>query len=185
MDISINFGGFYNSHHEYIAEQAVAYEIGAVDPDTGEIDHDKLYEFNDWSTVFLDYAQQWLDMLNSELDTDFKFISLDSPREYNFRTDVIYARASTADCLKVFKAVKEVDIKSDVYRIIRDRTTSSDGYAAFYKYGDIFEKENLHFLIEFMLDALLDSFNESYPFIKEDFYCSQPLEIPDFEEAQR
>jgi len=181
MNITINFGGFYESHHGYIIDNAVAYEIGAIDPDTGEIDHDKLYDFNDWDSVAIDYAQQWLEMLNSELDTEFRFISLYRPRQYNFSTDTITAHVEPNDLLKVFKAIKENDLKSDVFRIIRDRTTSCDGYAAFYRYGDIFEKENHHFLIEFMIDALLDAFNESYPFIKEDYYPSVTIDLPETE----
>lgn len=177
MNIRINFGGFYNSHHEFIVEKAIGYAIGADDPETGEINGDKLWDFNQWGEAYTDYAQQWLDMLNSEIGTNFRFIELNSPNQYNFRTDEIYAHATTADCLAVFKAIKNEDIKSDVFRIIRDRTTSYDGYRAFYRYGDIFERDQWHFLIEFMLDALIERLNEDYPFMVEDYYPAFNIEL--------
>ena len=170
MYSTVNFGGFYNSFHDYICERAVAYEIGAVDDD-GEINGDKLFDYNDWERVHNNYASEWLDALNSELDTNLKFVSLDSPKFYNYSTDTIHVSYTHGDALKLFKYIKDNDLKGEVYRIIKDRTTSCDGYHAFYKYADIFAKDGNGFLIEFMLDAIIDSLNADYPFVLDDFYC--------------
>ena len=80
MNTTINFGGFYHTHHEYIIEQAVGYMLGIDDPETGEIDSEALYDFNDWPSVMNDYAKQWLDMLNADLGTSLSFMELNSPQ---------------------------------------------------------------------------------------------------------
>ena len=51
MNTTINFGGFYHTHHEYIIEQAVGYMLGIDDPETGEMDSEALCNFNDWPSV--------------------------------------------------------------------------------------------------------------------------------------
>lgn len=171
MYININFGGFYESHHSYIVENAAAYDLDLVD-ENGDINdpNEDLCNKVDWSEYHLAYAKKWLDMFNSMFDTELQFHHLKSPQYYNYSTDEIVAYVTKKDCLQLFKAIREGDIKYIVFRIIKDRTTSYDGYHAFYKYGDIFEKENLNFLIEFMIDALIERENEDYPMIVEDFY---------------
>lgn len=171
IDTTINFGGFYNSYHESIVERAVALMIGADDPDTGEIDHDKLYDFNDWEKYNVQYCAAFINKLNYELSTDLIFRSMSSPKEYNFRTDTINVDISKTDVLKLFTYIKDNSLKNEVFAGIKNATTSRDGYSAFYSYCELFTSENRHFLIEIMIDVILADLGKDYPFIEEDFYC--------------
>ena len=75
-------------------------------PKTGEIDSEALYDFHDWPSVMNDYAKQWLDMLNADLGTSLSFMELNSPREYNFKTDVIFADIPDDDILLIKRVHK-------------------------------------------------------------------------------
>jgi len=172
MQTTINFGGFYESLHDDIVERAKAYEIGAVD-DNGEIDGDKLWEVDkaEWDSIKEEYSGEWLDMLNQELETDIKFVSLNSPRFYNYSTDVIVGDISQKDALKIFGYVRDNDLKCEVLQAVRDASTSGSGYSALYDYEDYFMREYRALLLQVVLDVIIAACDERYPFIVEDFGC--------------
>jgi len=180
MKIALNFGGFYQSWHDEIVEQAVAYACGLVDEDTGEVRSDELFaSINSWEPYFQQYAEAWVDQFNDEVGTSLEFARIDSPREYNFRTDAIMVDASNRDILRIFAYVRENLLKSDALEIARSITTSRDGFIAFYKYYQLFQRENRDLLAECLCDAIIAAQNNSYPWIVEDFeaeYCPQ-LEV--------
>ena len=60
-----------------------------------------------------------------------------------------------------------------VFSIIKEKTTSYDGYISFYYYEDFFKKENLSFLIECLFDVILK--NED--FYLDEFYINHIPEI--------
>jgi hypothetical protein len=171
IQTQINFGGFYNSYHDDLCQQAVGYSLGADDPETGEIIYNTDMEnFNEWQSVFVEYSKEYINKLNDELNISLKFDSLDSPKFYNFSTDVILASISIKDILKLFTYIKENDLKEKVYDLIKQKTTSVSGYSAFYSYCDFFKSENRYFLIECLIDVILETLNEDYPFSVEEFY---------------
>lgn len=172
MNIFIDFGGFYNTWHDDICERAVAYQIGAVD-DYGEIDRDNdaFYEFIGWDEVHAQYSDQWLKMLNSELDTKMRFIGVSSPRYYNYSTDKIAATISKRDQRKIMEFISDNDLRPDLMRVIRDQTTARDGYCPFYGYKEIFRRENRDLLIQMALQVIINEYlSADYPFVLEDFY---------------
>lgn len=167
MNTTINFGGFYHSHHEYIIEQAAAYMVDAFD-EYGEIDHDKLFDFNDWDSVQVEYCKEWLNMLNSELGTNINFVALDSPKFYNYSTDVIIADISEDDYKAIMRFISDNGLVPDVDKRFIDATTTRSGYAPFYTYSELMNKPSLKAQIR--LDSIIEYLGESYPFICEDFY---------------
>lgn len=175
MDIFIDFGGFYNTWHDDICERAVAWQIGAID-EQGEIDGDKLFNFDQWGEIHSQYAEKWLDMLNSELGLNIKYCGLVSPRFYNYSTDVIAANITRGDCLSIVRYIRENDLKADFTRALKDRGTSRDGYAAWYTPSEFYLSENRDHFIRLALEVIIEHLNADYPFILEDFY-------PDISEA--
>lgn len=173
MNTTINFGGFYNSHHDDIIERAMAYSIGAVD-DMVEIDHDKLFDVEkaEWDTVKEEYSKEWLDMLNDETGTNMKFIALSSPQFYNYNTDVIIADISRKDTIQLFTYIRNNDLKREVFQRMKDVTSNHSGYHALYYYAELFYKENRSLLLQVIIDVIISAMEESCPFIVEDFYYS-------------
>jgi len=167
----LNFGGFYNTIHDSIVEDAVAFDIGAIDEnDENDWDNEDLINFSNWSAYKSEYCKDWVALLNEELGTEIVYTSLDSPREYNFSTDVIIAHISVKDTLKLFKLIKENDLKEEVIEEIEKHTTSRSGYSPYYKYADLFKSENRYFLIEIMIDILLEYREVVDTMIVEEFY---------------
>ena len=81
INFSLNFGGFYHSEHSEIIENnidAYGYEWEGVD----------------YKNTYINYCKAFLNRLGEELDVNLSFISLDSPREYNFTTDKIFCSIS-------------------------------------------------------------------------------------------
>jgi len=175
MQVSINFGGFYESWHDDICERATAWAVGAIDPDTGEIDGEALYSKNiDWWSVHTEYAQRWLDLFNDETCARLEFVRVNSPRFYNFESDAIIAECSRSDLLALLKHTRWLGIRDNVRERMRDVTQSRSGYIAFYSYGDLFKSENRDIFAQGVCDAIIEHENDAggYGFIVEDFSLS-------------
>jgi len=156
MLININFGGFYESLHDYYVESAVANHFGYYLED-GEIDQEAMWYLDTtiWKWARERYSKEYIDELNYMLDTRIKFVELDSPSMYNYRTDIIIANTSRKDRLIIMKYIREERLKEQALKHIRISSTSYDGYISFLNYEDYFKKENMNFLIEIMLDVII------------------------------
>lgn len=140
---SINFGGFYNSMHNDIIDN-----------------HIEDYEYNsekvNYITTYKEYSKSYIKVLNNILDINISFKALNSPKYYNYTTDSINVEISKKDILKLFKYIKEEELKEEVINIIKDSSTPKDGYVAFYDYKDFFKKDNLDILVECLLDIIVE-----------------------------
>ena len=143
ISTTINFGGFYNSIHSDIIDNYIE-----------NLEYD--FENVDYKTTFEIYAKDYIKILNQKLDTNIIFKSLVSPKFYNYSTDFINVEISKKDILKLFQYVRNEDLKEEVFNIIKDSSTSRDGYVAFYNYNDYFKKDNLDILVECMLDIIIE-----------------------------
>ena len=153
----LNFGGFYNSIHSVRIDDRIDDNIECF-----EIDYDNI----NYTDTFKEYAKDLTKAINKELDINLEFISLNSPREYNFKTDYMEVSLTKKDILKLFKLIKDNDLKQKVYNNIEECTTSRDGYISFYSYSDFFKKDNLDLLTKVLLEVLYNSIEEdiSYDF---------------------
>ena len=168
MKININFGGFYDTIHDDSCESAAANYYScynnALDYDYG-IDYTKLDEVSPttWQEVRQQYSIQYINLLNETLETSIVFLKVSSPRSYNFTTDSIIGNIERVDILKIFKYIKDNDLKAKVYERIVECSTSRDGYASFFNYSNYFEKVNLDLLTTILLDIVIENENNDYP----------------------
>ena len=147
VQTNINFGGFYNSIHSDIIDSYVE-------------DMEYNWEAVDYTATYKTYSEDYIKALNNILDTDLIFKALNSPRFYNYSTDIINVELSKKDILKLFKYVKDEELKQEVFNNIKACSTSVDGYVAFYNYADFFKKENLDILIECLLDIIVENLQD-------------------------
>ena len=140
---TVNFGGFYYSIHRDILDseiECLGYEDEVIN---FEVTHNE-------------YSKNYIKVLNNILDTNITFKALNSPKFYNYTTDKINVELSKKDILKLFKYIKEEELKQEVFNIIKEASTPRDGYVAFYNYEDFFKKENIAILVECLFDAIIE-----------------------------
>lgn len=124
IQFNLNFGGFYCSEHsEMIEAQIEAFELDG--------------ETVNFKEVFNEYASDWLELLSNEIDLDLKFINLDSPKYYNFRTDEIVTEISKA----TFEALKAEHLTTECIEYINKESASRSGFASFYDGFEAVSKE--------------------------------------------
>ena len=142
IETKINFCGFYESIHSYIIDDNI---------ELNEYDWEKV----NYKSTFEIYAQDYIKILNKKLDTNISFKNLVSPKFYNYSTDYINVEISKKDIIKLFQYVRDEDLKQEVFNIIKNSSTSRDGYVALYNYSDYFKKENLDILVECLFDVII------------------------------
>ena len=157
---TVNFGGFYNSIHSDIIDTYVE-------------DMEYNWENVDYISTYKEYSKSYIKVLNNILDTNIIFKALNSPKFYNYSTDTINVEISKKDILKLFKYIKDEDLKQEVFNIIKEASTSRDGYIAFYNYVDFFKKDNLGILAECLIDVILENLQDRII----DGICSNYIEI--------
>ena len=147
IETNVNFGGFYDSIHSDIVDTCVA-------------DMEYNWEEVNYEATYNEYSKRYIKVLNNILDTNIIFKALNSPKFYNYTTDFINVELSKKDILKLFKYIKDAELKEEVFNIIKDSSTSKDGYSAFYNYADFFKKDNLDILIECLLDIIIENLQD-------------------------
>jgi hypothetical protein len=167
-NINFNFGGFYESLHESIVEEAVAYSIGAVDEDY-TIDYDLLYDvdISVWSEAKYKYCVELLEVFFSEAGAALVFVDLVNPVYYNYITDYIIGGVDASAGMAILKYIRDEDLKDVLRDHVRDVTTSRDGYDAFVTYEDIFKDRGM--LLSCACDVIIKKLGEEYPFYVEGF----------------
>ena len=147
IETTVNFGGFYNSIHSDIIDNYVE-------------DLEYNWEEVNYEATYKTYSENYIKALNDILNTNIIFKALNSPKFYNYSTDVINIELSKKDILKLFKYIKEEELKQEVFNIIKDSSTSKSGYVAFYEYKDFFKKDNLDILVECLFDIIVENLQD-------------------------
>lgn len=162
--VFIDFGGFYESWHDDAIDRAI-YE----QDDDGEIvSYDE--PIIPAGQAQVKYCREWLDLFNTELDTSFTFVHLESPREYNFSTDLIEAGYTKDDYNRVRAYIVENQLGDELEEIYREVTTERSGYIPFHSYIELFDHDNIDIRLRLMLKCIINDLNKDYPFIVEGFY---------------
>ena len=133
MKTTIEFGGFYESIHDSHIDMMTNNYFD----DTPLQDDENNFEYFDWNAIHKSYIKSYCYKLeeyikdNYEIDIDFKNISMHSPKEYNFATDVI-------NCDVIKKKIellnKELLKDEKFLEYLKDSTQSYDGFMSFYTY---------------------------------------------------
>lgn len=128
LTILPNFHGFYESIHSSKIDDAgdsvIQDENGDPIPELANI----MWENLNYRKVFEGYAKLYCDNFGELYNIPVRFESLNSPREYNFTTDSIYAHIS----LSTVRRIRGLTPESTLADTIRQRFTSRDGFRSFY-----------------------------------------------------
>lgn len=165
QDLQIEFGGFYGSIHENLVDSMVSDYYG---DDNGDIS-DEIIDKIENRPIFVEYSKQWLDCFEEwlndefELDINFHFDELISPKYYNYSTDTILAKISNINKAKLKKCFIN---DRDFLAWLGDRTKNKDGYISFYTFNDAMQDKD-GILSTYIVNFLA---NEFYGDIFIDYY---------------
>ena len=124
------FSGLSNSLHDDSLDQALNQIFS--DRDTGCSVHEGLvhraWDKIDWRQAHVDYCREYCENFAHEFKLDLAFDEMNSPKEYNWLTDRIFAWISPESLQKVFDAVDTPALRTQ----IRKNHTSYDGFFSFY-----------------------------------------------------
>jgi hypothetical protein len=147
----IDFGGFYHSIHSNILDIQIDYF---------EIDEDNV----NYKETCNSYCNEFINSLNDMLELNLKFVKIDSPKFYNFRTDKIEAEINEND----FNKLKDIYLSSQEFIDYIDMNSKScSGFFSFYNGFDEVIKED-EILLQYMFNYILKEYaDEIHNYISE------------------
>ena len=101
------------------------------------------------------FAESVIDFLNDTFNTSLKYDGLYIPKYYNYESDRIKFSYAESDINIFLNAIKDYELINDLQTRIKDVTTSSSGYAAFYTADELIADSDLH--ISVILGVLFNS----------------------------
>ena len=165
IDTTINFGGFYHSIHDSIIDNLI--ECYSDNGNYSEYDPDNINFQKTFNNYIKDYSTNLESYFLNEYNLDIQFndIYLDSPKYYNFKTDVINCKIDNNQVKIVNKYFKK---HSEFIDYIKNKTVSYDGYISYYTYDQaINDKDNI--LINYILEFICNEFNKDYDNLPNEF----------------
>ena len=150
---NIAFGGFYHSYHQNNIDHMI---------EAFEYEWDKVNYEETFNSYIDDYANKLSSFILSEykIEIDFKNIKLNSPKYYNYSTDVIDCEIDSQQVMQLNQVLSKDD---SFLSYLKDRTKSYDGYISFYNYNEaLSDKDDI--LILYVLEYVSNEFNEKYAF---------------------
>lgn len=130
IEFNIPFHGFCESAHGSIMDDTVN-QI-CENRDNGAINQDLSYYLQDhinWKAAQIEYSKEYTDNFASAYNIKgLQFVELNSPREYNFVTDRIFAKCSNTEFNRMLQLVKGKKLD----KVCRENLTSRAGFISFY-----------------------------------------------------
>jgi len=160
MKTTIEFGGFYESIHDNHIDMMTENYFD----DTPLQNDENNFEYFDWRAIHKSYIKSYCYKLeeyikdNYEIDIDFKNISLDSPTQYNFKTDVINCSVNKK---KIELLNNKLIIDDEFAKYLKDSTQSYDGYMSFYTYEQALNNKD-DILSVYVLRYICNQLNSEY-----------------------
>ena len=159
----IQFGGFYESEHYYNVECML---------DTYFDDNDYSHINIDYEAIYNEYGKMWLELFNFWMISEYgvnlkiKFISINSPREYNYTTDNIEVEYNSKNLKKL--------INDEVIEYINNNSKSYDGFLSFYEgYNEV--KKDKEILFDYVMQYYANEYNNEYFTDDYDLNCGYEL----------
>lgn len=152
LQANFNFGGFYNSQHDWVIDNYIDIFIRDRESDELPENEGEIYDAIDYKGLRNLYCNELIKFMNSNLNISLEYLELNSPAYYNFTTDKIVVKFDEND----FKSIKEYipyNIEEDIEELLKDWTTSRDGYIPYYSYSEI--KDNLEWRMEAVLQIFV------------------------------
>jgi hypothetical protein len=144
LELKIPFAGFYNSAHDDIFNRWLEYEteinadILGDDCELLEKLEESFFSGINWQAAHNAYSREYVETLQHWLKENapfarlpvisLEFKKLTSPREYNFRTDEIFASISVNDASAMLESID----RQKLVECIKERHTSCSGFTSFY-----------------------------------------------------
>lgn len=139
-EVNIPFSGFYNSWHD----DAIERELQQIFSDENGCNyHSELWQIGfdgcDHSSVFLDYSRDYVESFATECGIySARFSGMESPREYNFSSDRVFAKITLSELRRIHAATDSDTLDA----MARERFTSRSGFISSYsndpkEWGDL------------------------------------------------
>lgn len=134
IETAIPFSGFYEAHEPYDLEREL--DLGNMPEFVGRVLTDVIWMKSNFQAACLAYSKAYCQAIQDEIESIFsekragipvKFKELQSPREYNFTTDRIFAEMPV-----VWFKYQLIKLRDEVRQIAKDKFTSRDGFISFY-----------------------------------------------------
>lgn len=142
------------------------------------------------------FAKNYAEIIKNCLAVPMEYVGcyVDSPKEYNFRTDRIYATFEVPDYNALVKRLNELgsllEYRTELAALIKKHHTSCDGFISFMSndiedwFGLMYDPSNDHYtsyfigyLLSLMAPEEIEGLNESvYEYVLEntDYHCVEP-----------
>lgn len=140
MLTTVPFSGFYGSTHDDLIDQQeeMLFQDENGNPN-GELSA-RFFDLCDYGMVYRTYAQHYCEAFADRFAVAMVWESMESPREYNFTTDRIFATIEEAEVRRLLAAVPRAVLS----KVAEDRFTSYDGFLSSYSpdvadWGDVAE----------------------------------------------
>ena len=179
MKLNLTFAGFYNSIHSDIVESNTERESENDTIKNFLLENNlEYFELFDYKQTYINYTKDFLigfkQFLQDELYTvlNFDFISLDSPREYNFITDTINIEIKNEKELSILEYSvlnheSETYFKEKFIEHVKSVTTSCSGYVSYYNFDDVMNKideDHTNVFYSLLLSSLIEFYEDDYNF---------------------
>ena len=129
MLTTVPFSGFYDSLHSSEVDQAIEQMFSDDSGEPNEGLSEVLQRQCDYRQVFTRYAKSYVEAFAAEFKlTSLAFDELNSPSEYNFTTDRVFANISLDDARRIYSETSAAALA----QLAHDKFTSRDGFASFY-----------------------------------------------------
>jgi len=168
MNCTIPFSGFYESSHDSQLDDTLSQMFS---DESGEPIDDIVsdaFDSIDWRIVHLAYAQAYCSALADECEATWKYVKLDSPREYNFRSDEIDVEIASDELQRMYSAVDKVDLAAMIERRLAPRS----GFIPFYsndvtQWGQLskWESAQISLLVECYCNQYCDAESRAWELI--------------------
>ena len=163
QELILNFGGFYGSIHEDQIESIIECLHDDEDEDDNknqsfldEIDYEKTWINYSWA--YVNKIEEFLKENNLKIDIDF--IKLESPRYYNYSTDIIIVKILDLEHQKKLIDYVKKNYHKELIELIEDSTTKRSGYIPFYCEDEVLSNKD-NKLIEASLEIISDKMIEA------------------------
>lgn len=129
FELTVPFNGFYCSFADDVFDGTLETMFS---DDQGNTDDDAVQKticVCDWRGVRLEYSKEYVAAMADEIEVEsLTFKELNSPREYNFESDVIVATISRNDLAQIIKRTS----REALTETCRERHSSRSGFISFY-----------------------------------------------------
>lgn len=132
--VNIPFCGFYETYLSEMPDQNLTYILDDAPVELAREVWDLIIDTRDYRKAYLElsklYCKHFENVFNDKtgLNIKFEYDSLESPREYNFETDRLFAKISYADAKKLYRYCDKAKLQEN----IGNRFTSYDGFISGY-----------------------------------------------------